>query len=162
MFILWYYTAGMIAPGSSYPDVAPFYFILLSLIFIFSGLILLVWNAKLKLRWLKILAIAIILCFFPISCYSIYNEYYVRYTLPSFEFQPDVSNKTITLIEFNPGGFANQLNWDDIVVTMGNATLPTGLISEGDVITNCSGIIKMYIRLPCFTGHTFLYSYGFD
>ena len=93
--------------------------------------------------------------------YSTYNEYYIRYTLPSFEFQPDATNNSLTLIEFNSGDFENQFNWDDIIVTQGNATLPTGHISQGDIITNCSGIIKIYVLIPGFTGHKFLYSYKF-
>jgi len=162
MFLLWYLSTGMIAPGSSYPSVAPFYVILLSFLFLFSGFLILLWKVGLKLtRPLKLLVTAIILCFFLIGGYSTYNEYYIRYTLPSFEFQPDATNNSLTLIEFNPGDFENYLTWDDIVVTQGNATLPSGHIRQGDVITNCSGIIKIYVLMPGFTGHTFLYSYKF-
>ena len=162
MFILLYYTSGVIAPGSP-PSSTPFSLVLLNFIIIFSGVLLLIWNINLRIsRNTKILATVIILCFSIVGLYYIYNEYCVSPEYPSFEFLPDTTNKTITLIEFNHGDFANQLNWDDVVVTMGDATLPTGIINEGDVITNCSGIIKMSVFMPGHTGASFLYSYEFS
>jgi len=152
---------GMIAPGSP-PPSAPFFLVLLIFIFIFSGVLLLLWNVKLKItRTTKLLATVIILCFSIISFYYTYNEYCVSPEFPSFDFLPDNTNKTITLIDFNPGDFVNYLTWNDIVVTIGNATLPTGLINEGDVITNCSGVIKISVFMPGHTGASFLYSYEF-
>ena len=121
-----------------------------------------IWKINLKIsRNTKLLATVIILCFSLAGLYYINIEYCVSPEYPSFEFLPDTTNKTITLIEFNHGDFANQLYWDDVVVTMGNATLPTGLINEGDVITNCSGIIKISVYMPGHTGASFLYSYNF-
>ena len=161
MFILLYYASGMVAPGSS-PSSIPFALVLLNFIIIFSGILILIWKINLKIsRNTKLLATVIILCFSLAGLYYINNEYCVSPEYPSFKFQPDATNKTITLIEFNHGDFADRLDWEDVVVTMGNATLPTGLINEGDVITNCSGIIKMSVLMPGHTGHSFLYSYGF-
>lgn len=161
MFILLCYTSGMTAPGSP-PSFTPFSLVLLNFIIIFSGVLLLIRKNNLKIsKKMKLLATVIILCFSIVCLYYINNEYCVSPQYPSFEFLPDTTNKTITLIEFNHGDFANQLNWDDVVVTMGNATLPTGLIKQGDVITNCSGIIKMSVFMPGHTGASFLYSYGF-
>jgi len=52
------------------------------------------------------------------------------------EFDEDETNKTlavvnITLVDLN-------MNWNEVLMISGNATLPSGTISIGDVITNCS------------------------
>ena len=35
-------------------------------------------------------------------------------------------------------------NWSELGI-LGNANIPTGLIKEGDRITNCSGLVRLYI-----------------
>ncbi|GEM_PF-3007298 len=51
----------------------------------------------------------------------------------------DLTNKTLTLIHFT----GNSVNWSDVEMTKGSATLPTGTIDIGDVITNCSGVVTL-------------------
>jgi hypothetical protein len=73
---------------------------------------------------------------------------------PSIYCIQDSTNKTlrITGIENAP----NYFNWSDIEVTLGNATLPTGTIDVGDIITNCSGTVVLvyepyYVALSSWT-----------
>lgn len=43
-------------------------------------------------------------------------------------------NNTLIVIEVK-----QNLTWENFVVIRGNATLPTGTVDPGDIITNCSG-----------------------
>lgn len=56
----------------------------------------------------------------------------------------DSTKKTLTVTHI--GYSPKSLNWSDIEVR-GNATLPTGTIDIGDIITNCSGEVVL-IFLP--------------
>jgi hypothetical protein len=63
----------------------------------------------------------------------------------SWECKKDLTNKTLTLIRIvNTGNF---VNWSDVEITRGSATLPTGTIDEGDVITNCGGVVTLVYKL---------------
>ena len=56
----------------------------------------------------------------------------------------DLTNKTLTVTKVYPLSY---FSWSDIEVVSGNATLPTGIIDVGDVITNCSGEVKLVNKL---------------
>jgi hypothetical protein len=55
---------------------------------------------------------------------------------PIFNFDIDKYNKTITIISIEEG---TDLYWYNVKYLNGTATLPTGSIDEGDIITDCIG-----------------------
>ena len=57
-----------------------------------------------------------------------------RVELPSL-FSMDKSARTLTVQKV----YEDNLKWDDNEICSGNATFPSGIIKEGDVITNCNG-----------------------
>ena len=151
LMIFWYMSTGNIAPGSFYPDIAPFYILLIGVILITIGISIAIWNEVVKItKKAKIILLVILICFIPISGFVIYNTHYIfgtTPTLPTVLFKPDINNNTLTVLFVGGGHFDNMLYWENVFLLSGYATLPTGHIDEGDVITNCSGIIKLQIRL---------------
>ena len=67
------------------------------------------------------------------------------------EFYEDATNRTLTIMNITPADLS--MNWDTVLLISGNATLPTGDISIGDIITNCSDSGEL--------GYTFRQSYNF-
>ena len=65
-------------------------------------------------------------------------DYYSRPSYPTIYFSVDNETKTLTVTNIN---FDDHVNWSDIYILNGNATLPTGNVDLGDVITNCSSKI---------------------
>ena len=64
--------------------------------------------------------------------------------------------KTLTIITIYP---ANEpLYWNDISVTNGSATLPTGTIDLNDVITDCDGFVELTYKPT----ETTLYEHNFE
>ena len=58
------------------------------------------------------------------------------------------TSRTLTVIEIDLGRsdyYVDELNWEDFSIAdeYGNATLPTGKVKVGDVITNCKAIINL-------------------
>ena len=41
------------------------------------------------------------------------------------------------------GVYPNDLDWNEVVVSTGSATLPTGTIDTGDTITNCQYYVTL-------------------
>jgi len=54
------------------------------------------------------------------------------------------SNNTIILAKLDCP--SNDLKWSDVTVTTGFAILPSGIMKEGDVITNCGGRVTLVWR----------------
>jgi len=67
------------------------------------------------------------------------------------EFNEDEPNKTLTVVDITPVNLS--MNWNEVLMISGNATLLSGIISIGDVITNCSDSGEM--------GYAFKQSYNF-
>lgn len=75
---------------------------------------------------------------------------YVRYGIEGYPpaervmyCKMDLVNKTLTVTKVEKYSY---YNWSDIEVTMGNATLPTGFIDVGDIITNCSNEVELVYK----------------
>jgi len=49
-------------------------------------------------------------------------------------------NRTITIISIDVG---TDLFWSNAVIINGSATLPTGAIDVGDIITDCEGFVEL-------------------
>ncbi len=148
----WYISKSTVTPGSFYPELAPFYVPLLSIILIFIGIGVLLWDKVTKgKKILKIILLIILLFCILISGFIIYQyEYtFIRTspTLPTVFFEPDTTNNTLTVSAVSDGHFGHMLYWENIILASGNATLPNGYIDEGDMLTNCSGTIKIQINL---------------
>ena len=58
---------------------------------------------------------------------------------PSAVFTMDKSNKILTVQKI----YEDNLKWSEHEICSGNASLPTGLIKEGDIITNCNGNVAI-------------------
>ena len=54
----------------------------------------------------------------------------------SISFIENQENKTLTVTDYSPTNAT--LEWNEVEITSGAATLPSGTIDVGDVITNCS------------------------
>jgi hypothetical protein len=54
--------------------------------------------------------------------------------------EKDSANKTLRVTDVEKPSY---YKWNEIEVIMGNATLPIGTINTGDLITNCSGVVKL-------------------
>ena len=54
---------------------------------------------------------------------------------PPFVFSADHSNKTLTVQKL----YEDSIKWDENEICSGNANIPTGMVKEGDVVTNCQG-----------------------
>lgn len=74
---------------------------------------------------------------------------YIQYTTGGWDSQPthfvmycekDLTNKTLRVTSVEKLSY---YEWSEIEVMMGNATLPMGIIDTGDLITNCSGVVKL-------------------
>ena len=72
--------------------------------------------------------------FFSPLLYKYETEYI---PIPPLKFSKDESAGTLTVVELDIN-----INWEDFEVT-GNATVPTGPMKLGDVITNCTGTITI-------------------
>ena len=96
LMIFWYMSTGNIAPGSFYPDIAPFYILLIGVILITIGISIAIWNEVVKItKKAKIILLVILICFIPISGFVIYNTHYIfgtTPTLPTVLFKPDINN----------------------------------------------------------------------
>ena len=66
----------------------------------------------------------------------IYSDHNGYYSTPEIVFE-QYNSSTIIVIETD-----TNLTWNNIRIT-GNATLPEGLIQKGDIITNCSGLVRL-------------------
>jgi hypothetical protein len=64
---------------------------------------------------------------------------------PTIKLSKDENDKTLTVSAADPFN----LEWSNFEV-MGNATIPSGTVDVGDVITNCSGAVKLVYK-PCDT-----------
>jgi hypothetical protein len=60
--------------------------------------------------------------------------------LPTIVFTMDKNNRTLTVKTIEP----TAVNWASLKIGPGNATLPSGIIKQGDVITNCSGHLILF------------------
>jgi len=56
-------------------------------------------------------------------------------------FSIDTINKTLTVTEIYAQG--RTLHWPEVNITDGSATLPSGTIDVGDVITDCEGNLEL-------------------
>lgn len=54
-------------------------------------------------------------------------------------FSMDENTRTLTVQKI----YEDSLKWEDNEICSGNATLPTGEIKEGDVVTNCEGNVAL-------------------
>lgn len=57
---------------------------------------------------------------------------------PQIEFEEDLIDKTLTVVNLDM-----DLDWENITISSGYATLPSGTINVGNVITNCSGHVAL-------------------
>jgi len=57
---------------------------------------------------------------------------------PPFVFSMDENTRTLTVQKI----YDDSVKWEDNEICSGDATLPTGEIKEGDVITNCDGNVS--------------------
>ena len=64
---------------------------------------------------------------------------------PEVEFTMDRNTSTLIVrnISLNFDQYPNDLNWKDVEIYSGNATLPSGTIDIGDIITNCTGMVRL-------------------
>lgn len=58
---------------------------------------------------------------------------------PKAVFSMDKNNKTLTVQKI----YEDSLKWDEHEICSGNATLPFGLLKEGDVVKNCKGNVAL-------------------
>ena len=75
--------------------------------------------------------------------------------MPEIGIIEDNESKTLTVIDV----FPQDLNWEDFVIPPGReGTLPSGIISIGDMITNCSeeGVL---VWVPC---DRVIFTWSFD
>lgn len=72
--------------------------------------------------------------------YAIFNKpaTTVKSSLPAL-FVMDKNTRTLTVQEL----YENDMKWEDNEITSGDASLPTGSIKVGDVVTNCSGNLSL-------------------
>jgi hypothetical protein len=54
-------------------------------------------------------------------------------------FSLDNDSKTLIIEKL----YLEDLNWDDFEICSGNAILPSGLIEEGDIISDCAGNLSL-------------------
>ena len=73
--------------------------------------------------------------------------------LPTF-FSMDKSTRTLTVQKI----YENNLRWKDSEICLGNATLPSGAVKVGDVITDCSGNVALR-HIPT---NTIIGAYNFE
>jgi len=66
------------------------------------------------------------------------NEEKERHKFPAV-FTMNKATKTLTVQKL----YDSNINWEKTEVCSGNATLPTGGMEEGDVVTNCSGNVAL-------------------
>jgi hypothetical protein len=58
---------------------------------------------------------------------------------PIAVFSMDKNNKTLTVQKI----YEDSLKWEEHEICSGNATLPLGLLKEGDVVKNCKGNVAL-------------------
>jgi len=58
---------------------------------------------------------------------------------PKAVFSMDKNNKTLTVQKI----YEDSLKWEEHEICSGNATLPLGLLKEGDVVKNCKGNVAL-------------------
>lgn len=61
----------------------------------------------------------------------------------SLFFSQSNETDTLTITDLSTYYPDKKYYWSDVEVISGNATLPTGVINEGDVITDCSGMVQL-------------------
>lgn len=85
--------------------------------------------------------ITIVFVFAMTSWFILYENQpsVVEWEIPAFDLQPDTETGTLTVTDINLN-----FNWDEITIGRGKATLPSGKVSPGDIITNCYGTLELY------------------
>jgi len=58
---------------------------------------------------------------------------------PKAVFSMDKNNKTLTVQKI----YEDSLKWEEHEICSGNATLPLGLLKEGDIVKNCKGNVAL-------------------
>jgi len=58
---------------------------------------------------------------------------------PKAVFSMNKNTKTLTVQKI----YENDLKWEEHEICSGDATLPSGLIKEGDIVTNCKGNVAL-------------------
>ena len=68
-----------------------------------------------------------------------FNKWIAEPAPHSITFSEDVNNRTLTVTDFEPSEEEGTvLYWRDVEILSGTATLPSGTIDIGDIITNCT------------------------
>ena len=78
-----------------------------------------------------------------------YHTHFVMYC------EKDSTNNTLRVTSVEKLSY---YEWNEIEVILGNATLPTGTIDMGDLITNCSEVVKLVYN----PSSTFLGEWDFE
>ena len=106
-------------------------------------------------KYQKILLFVSVSILIIIILIPIYHEYYnpethrdAKMFYYNIYFKPDFENKTITVKLPDNIDFEDFNKWEYIKITSGNATFPEGTVNDGDLITNCSGIVKLEFSSP--------------
>ena len=149
LFLLWLYSQMTILPGGNIHQTLPVYFGSIGIFLFFSGVFVIAWNkiantTKQNKIWLGIffVLLLVILSWFSYEDIS-YRDNYTPdpnipdYILSTLGFEKD--NNTLTIRYNVPITFY----WDDMFLESGNATFPEGSIDKGDIITNCSGTVRL-------------------
>ena len=163
LVLLWYGGQG-IHPGGSIKDTTPVYVLSIGVILVIVGIILLSCGKIIKIkkntRIILTTSIIVTIVFFgwfaydDISYRANYNPdpYYV-----SILFEQENNTLTVTDVEVLSHGH-HTFNWEDIEIRSGNATLPSGAVGMGDVITNCTDNVTIW-HIPT---NIFIGSWTFD
>jgi len=141
-------TSGHLCYNYKYPAIAPFQYFFIGFLLTASGIVLLFLKQvkKMEKRNSNIFMISIF-SFFVITTSLVYVNYYPEPEyLGSFvtiSFIEDFDNSTLIVDGYSiECGDYSDLNWENVLV-YGNATVPQSTISEGDILTNCTGKIAI-------------------
>jgi len=141
-FWWWFWSSMMQAGGPTYPE--PLSLLLTGIILIIIGMGLLLWKKISKKENIIIMGAYILVAIVLIAGgIKAYDDYYSSASAPTLwiyiVFEQNQSVGTLMVTELaHPSGL-----WKYVEIESGNATLPTGYIDFGDVITNCSGIVRL-------------------
>ena len=150
-------------PHSFVDIVVPAFFILYTI----SGVVAIIIGALAHKKMNKIGKVCILLGIIPLlitgAMYLYLNlstpldyDIEVHFSAPCIDFQMDknAGNLTVDQIRFDHDEYLIDLDWYHVGIRSGNATLPFGTIEVGDVITNCTGNVKlMWIPLDYCLGN---------
>jgi hypothetical protein len=97
----------------------------------------------------KIIVIAIIFILITIIGFCAYLNY-TNITITDGFHNPilcstSLIDKTLTVVQVEDTYY-----WEDCEIVSGNATLPSGKVELGDVITNCAGFVRI-VHIPTDT-----------